>query len=317
MPPAGVHAHAAALTASLIMQYRFTTLDVFTGRRFAGNPLAVVFGADEIDTPTMQTIAREFNYPETVFVLRPADPANEACIRIFTPAAELPFAGHPTVGAAVVLVCGSGASAARRIVLEEKLGPVRCKVNPAAADRGHAEFEIPELPKPAGTPPDAATIAAALGLDARDIGFDSFSPARWSAGIAYTFVPVRGLDAIRRCKVDPLGWDAAFEAGGRSSAYVFCRETLDRDNAFHARMFAPRFGIAEDPATGSAVAAFAGLYAQAARPAEGSHGLRLEQGHEMGRPSLIELALTVRSGSLATVTVGGEAVVVTEGTISV
>jgi trans-2,3-dihydro-3-hydroxyanthranilate isomerase len=129
-------------------------------------------------------------------------------------------------------------------------------------------------------------------------------------------VPVRGLDAIRRCKADLTAWDAAFEAGGRSSAFVFCGETADRENAFHARMFAPRLGIAEDPATGSAVAALAGFYAQTLRPADGRHELRIEQGYEMSRPSLIELALTIRDGGLAAVTIGGEAVVVTEGAIT-
>jgi trans-2,3-dihydro-3-hydroxyanthranilate isomerase len=295
------------------MKYRFATLDVFTSRRFAGNPLAVVFDADALDTTTMQTIAREFSHPETVFVQRRNATAEEAHVRIFTPAMELPFAGHPTVGTAVVLVRNSGAPAARSIVLQEKIGPVRCMVTLIDADHGHAEFEIPQLPQDIGGAADASTIATALSLDVSDIGFDGFTPARWSAGNPFTFVPVRGLDAIRRCNVDPSKWDAAFE--GRSAAYVFCRETVERGNTFHARMFALRLGIAEDPATGSAAAAFTGVCARSAKLIDGSHRIRIEQGYEMGRPSLIELALTIRGGVLTTATVGGDAIIVTEGTI--
>jgi trans-2,3-dihydro-3-hydroxyanthranilate isomerase len=293
------------------MKLSFATLDVFTERRFTGNPLAVVFDADALDDTRMQTIAREFGHPETVFVLKP-QAGGTARVRIFTPGVELPFAGHPTVGTALILALKGHAGA---IVLEEKIGLVRCTAAPGGADRGVARFLLPELPKPAGAAAPGETIAAAIGLSPEDIGFETLVPSRWSAGNTFTFVPVRGLDAIRRCKPVDARWDDAFEAGGRSHAYVFCREAVDAGNSFHARMFAPRLGVTEDPATGSAAAAFAGLAAHSLSLGDGEHRLTIEQGYEMGRPSVMELLLTIANGKLASASVGGAAVVVTEGTI--
>ena len=296
------------------MRRRFFTLDVFTDRRFAGNPLAVVLEPEGLDTAAMQTIAREFNHPETVFVFAPADAAHRADLRIFTPAAELPFAGHPTVGTAVLLGRLDGGAGAREIVVAEKVGPVRCRVEPIDAHRGRAEFAIPRLPEETGAASDTETIAAALSLGREDIGFEGLAPSCWSAGNAFTFIPVRGLDAIRRCRPDMSHWAAAFDARG-GAAFIFCRETVEAGNAFHARMFHPRMGIPEDPATGSAVAAFAGLLPRIAPLPDGDHTFRIEQGYEMGRPSLITLGLVLRGGKLASASVGGEAVVVTEGAL--
>ena len=296
------------------MKLPFATLDVFTDRRFAGNPLAVVLDADKLDDATMQAIAREFSHPETVFVLNPAAPTSTARIRIFTPDMELPFAGHPTVGSALVLAL-LGRGDAGSVVLEEKIGPIQCTVAPAGTDRGHARFLLPDLPRGAGAAPTSAAIAAALGISVNDIGFEHFVPARWSVGNAFTFVPVRGLDVIRRCRINEAAWDQAFEVGGRTSAFVFCGETIDPANNFHARMFAPRFGVTEDPATGSAAAALAGVCVRTLALNEGEYRFAIEQGYEMGRPSLIELTLTMRGGTLRLATVGGPAVVVAEGTI--
>jgi trans-2,3-dihydro-3-hydroxyanthranilate isomerase len=296
------------------MKLSFATLDVFTGQRFCGNPLAVVFDADALDDARMQTIAREFGHPETVFVLKP-EAGGTAKVRIFTPAVELPFAGHPTVGTALLLAL-KGYVDAGAIVLEEMIGPVRCTATPAAAGHGHARFLLPELPKPAGLAASREAIAAAIGLTADDIGFDHLGPMRWAIGNIFTFVPVRSLDAVRRCRVNDAKWDDAFEVGGvRSQAYVFSRETADPASSFHARMFALRLGVTEDPATGSAAAAFAGWAAQELSLGDGEHRLVIEQGYEMGRPSQMELLITKQGGKLASASVGGPAVVVTEGTI--
>ncbi|MPZ39745.1 MAG: PhzF family phenazine biosynthesis isomerase [Rhizobiales bacterium] len=295
------------------MKLSFATLDVFTDRRFTGNPLAVVFDADVLDDARMQIISREFGHPETVFVLKPAA-GGTARVRIFTPSEELPFAGHPTVGTAVILGLKERGDAGN-IVLEEKIGLVHCTASFEGANRGHARFLLPELPKPAGDAASNEVIAAALGLSAEDIGFENLVPARWSAGNTFTFVPVRDLDAARRCRPNEAGWNEAFEAGGGSRAYVFCRETVDAANTFHARMFAFRLGFTEDPATGSAAAAFARLATQALSLGDGEHRLTIEQGYEMGRPSVMELLLQIRDGKLASASIGGPAVLVTEGTI--
>jgi trans-2,3-dihydro-3-hydroxyanthranilate isomerase len=299
-----------------MMPRRFVTLDVFTARRFAGNPLAVVLDAEGLDTSAMQTIAREFNLSETVFVLPPEDPAHRAKLRIFTPATELPFAGHPTVGSAVLLgrLDGGAGEGEREIVLEENIGLVRCLVATRDARSGRARFALARLPQEIGAA-DAGAAAAALGLAPGDIGFDRFLPGRWTAGVNMTMVPVKGLDAVGRSTPDLARWDAAFPAEA-SAAFVFCRDTVEPGHAFHARMFGPRLGIPEDPATGAAVAAFAGVLSHQAGLADGDHALVIEQGFEMGRPSLIHLGLTLRAGALVAATIGGEAIVVTEGTIA-
>jgi trans-2,3-dihydro-3-hydroxyanthranilate isomerase len=295
------------------MRRKFFTLDVFTRRRFAGNPLAVVLDAQGLDGASMQSIAREFNLSETVFMLPPADKAHRAKLRIFTPARELPFAGHPTVGSAVLLNRIDGIAGKRNIMVEEGIGPVRCTVEAIDADSGSACFELARLPAQTGSTSPPAAMAAALGLGERDIGFDSFKPARWSAGNEFTFVPLAGLDAMRRCQPDTAQWTAGF--ADNTGVFLFCRETTEPRHAYHARMFAPRSGVPEDPATGSAVAAFAGVLADVTRPADGTHDLVVEQGYEMGRPSLIHLSMTMQGGQLTAGAIAGEAVVVSEGTI--
>jgi trans-2,3-dihydro-3-hydroxyanthranilate isomerase len=288
------------------MRRRFATLDVFTDRRFAGNPLAVVLDAEALDAAAMQAIAREFNHPETVFVFAPADPAHRARVRIFTPARELPFAGHPTVGTAVLLGARDGG---RDLVLEEGIGAVRCTLESMRGGGGSARFTIPQLPTEVGPTADVAAIAAALSLVPEDIG--EGRPARWSAGIPLTFVPIVSLAAIARCRPDLAKFDAAFGAG--AAVYVFCNETAEAGHHFHARMFAPGMGVPEDPATGSAAAAFAGVLAR--RLSDGTHTITIEQGYEMGRPSLIHLTAEVAAGRLVSASIGGDAVIVTEGTI--
>jgi trans-2,3-dihydro-3-hydroxyanthranilate isomerase len=296
------------------MRRRFVTLDVFTARRFAGNPLAVMLDADALPTEAMQAIAREFNLSETVFVLAPLEPSHRARLRIFTPRRELPFAGHPTVGTAVLLRSIDGGTDERPIVLEEGIGPVRCVARTVAGGSGWARFDSPREPQHLEDIDDAADIAAALNLTLDDLGFDDFIPGNWSAGNPLTFVPVRGLDAIARSRPDPAVWDRTFGPDDPAGVFVFCRETADGHD-FHARMFAPGLGVPEDPATGSAAAAFTGLLVRFERLADGSHEFAIEQGYEMGRPSLIQLTVTIRRGTLDGASIAGDAVIVTEGTL--
>jgi trans-2,3-dihydro-3-hydroxyanthranilate isomerase len=295
------------------MRRRFFTLDVFTSQRFAGNPLAVVLDSGRLNGTDMQAIAREYNLPETVFVFPPDDPKHRARIRIFTPARELPFAGHPTVGTAVLLAHLDGGSKQRELVLGEGIGPVVCSVQPGK-DGGCAGFAIPRLPEKIGHL-DAATLAAAVSLDTADLGFDNFVSESWTAGNAFVFVPVRSAEAIGRARPDMTKWPQTFADDGPNGAYLYCRDVVDRAASYHARMFAPKMGVAEDPATGSAAAAFAGVLAASGRFVDGEHAVAIEQGIEMRRPSLIRLALTMRGGTLAAATVGGDAVIVSEGTI--
>lgn len=294
------------------MRRRYFTLDVFTTTRFAGNPLAVVLEPAGLETAAMQAIAREFNLPETVFVYPPNDAKHRARLRIFTPGREIPFAGHPTVGTAVLLAHLDGGSATRELVLEEQMGLVVCSVLPGHGG-GRASFDIPKLPERLGAVPDLNKLAGALSLAPDDIGIGDHNPERWTAGNAFTFVPVKSLDAVARARPDMGRWSEAFGPNDPPGAFVFCEEVVDPKHSFHARMFAPGMGVFEDPATGSAAAAFAGPLAAGHR--DGKHGFTIEQGYEMHRPSLIHLSLTLSGGVLTSATVGGDAVLVGEGSI--
>jgi trans-2,3-dihydro-3-hydroxyanthranilate isomerase len=294
------------------MKRRYFTLDVFTTQRFAGNPLAVVLESGGLDLAAMQAIAREFNLPETVFVYPPDDPKHRARVRIFTPGRELPFAGHPTVGTAVVLAHLDGGDATRDVVLAEQVGPVVCSVR-LHGGGGSASFDIPKLPERLGPVPDLGRLAAALSLAPADLGCDGYVPERWTAGNGFTFVPVTGLEAIGRARPDMGRWSDALGPNDPQGVFLFCREVAEPGHSFHARMFAPGLGVVEDPATGSAAAAFAGPLTAGKR--DGKHSFTIEQGYEMSRPSLIHLSLTIHGGALTSATVGGDAVLVSEGTI--
>jgi trans-2,3-dihydro-3-hydroxyanthranilate isomerase len=298
------------------MTRRFQTLDVFTERALAGNPLAVVLDAEGLDDARMQAVAAEFNLSETVFVFEPANAINTARVRIFTPKRELPFAGHPTVGTAALLAHRRAGDLLTRqdlrIVLEEAVGDVVCVARHRESRTLAAYFELPKLPERLdGAPPSDAEIAAGLGLSIEDVGFERHRPALFSAGAPYLFVPVRSLDAVRRATPGYMPW--ATKDG--PAAYVYTREVARDGSTYHARMFAGAWGVTEDPATGSAAAAFAGVVLDFDRPGDGEQALTIEQGFEMGRPSLIAVGLTIEAGALRSATIGGSVVIVSSGSL--
>jgi trans-2,3-dihydro-3-hydroxyanthranilate isomerase len=297
------------------MTRRFQTLDVFTETALAGNPLAVVLDAEGLDEARMQAVAAEFNLSETVFVFEPRNPVNTARARIFTPKRELPFAGHPTVGTAALIAHrragGLLSTQDLRIVLEEEVGDVVCVARHRAGQALAAYFELPKLPERLDAPPSDAAIAAGLGLSVEDVGFDKHRPSVFSAGAPYLFVPVRSRDAVRRATPGDMPW--ATKDG--PATFVYAREAARAGSTHHARMFAGAWGVAEDPATGSAAAAFAGVVLAFDRPADGEHALIIEQGFEMGRPSLIALGLTIEAGALRSATIGGSVVIVSNGSL--
>jgi len=299
------------------MQLNFHTLDVFTGRRFGGNPLAVVLGADGLGAGQMQAVAREFNLSETAFVLKADNPAHSARLRIFTPAAELAFAGHPTVGTAILLAelraGGADVDQDAIVVLEQGIGTVRVGVRLRRGHAPFAEFDAPKKPEEHGSLASAERLGAALGLIPSEIGFENHKPMRFSAGNRFAFVPVATLEAMANARVSPAHWAAAFGGQGLVGAFLYSRQCLHTTSSFHARMFAPDSGIAEDPATGSAAAAFAGMVHRFDDLPDGAHRRVIEQGFEMGRPSLINLTLEVHRGALTAVRIGGHAVRVTDG----
>ena len=297
------------------MRRAFHTLDVFTETPLAGNPLAVVLDSQGLDDARMQSIAREFNLAETVFVSEPKNPVNTAAVRIFTPARELPFAGHPTVGTAVLLAHLRAPELLKsedlRIVLEEKVGDVVCVARHRTGQAKAAYFTVPRAPERMSEPPSKASLAADLGLEVEDIGFDAHEPVVMGAGTANLFVPLKSLAAMGRARPERKHWG---ENGG-PCLYLYTRESVHAGSDFHARMFAAGWGVYEDPATGSAAAAFAGVMMAFEKPRDGEHVVTIEQGVEMGRPSFISVGLDVEDGVLRSATIGGSAVIVCEGTI--
>ncbi|MGH6914804.1 MAG: PhzF family phenazine biosynthesis protein [Geminicoccales bacterium] len=301
------------------MRYRYHTCDVFTDRRFGGNPLAVLPEAQGLSGAQMQRIAREFNYSETTFVLPPDDPAHARKVRIFTPAAEIPFAGHPNVGTAFVLAATgavAGAGDAQEVVFEEGAGPVAVAIHFEHGWPGFCELTAPQ-PIALGATPPVALTAASVGLPQEAIVTGTHPPRVASAGLPFLCVELRDLSALAAARVrDEPHLDLMRGCGGEG-LHLYTRDTGDPKIDLRARMYAPLHGVAEDPATGSANIALAGLLAACAAESEGTLVWRIAQGVEMGRPSLLEATATKRGGEVETLRIGGRSVLVCEGWIEV
>lgn len=301
------------------MGLRYAIYDVFTDTRLAGNPLAIIFGADGLSDETMQTLAQELNLSETVFVQAAENPAHVARLRIFTPARELPFAGHPTVGTAIAL-CERNHGLERPAldivcVLEENVGPVRCAVKLSEGVASFAEFDLPRNPGRIEMNLDRQGLADALGLKLGDLGFENHVASIWSAGVPFLLLPLHNLATVQSVEFDPMLWERAapLVEGRLTSAYVYCRGGVHHAARFHARMFSPDMGISEDPATGAAVAALAGAIHHFDALPDGHHPYLIEQGVEMGRPSFIHLHMDVKEQAIARARIGGQAVKLAEG----
>jgi trans-2,3-dihydro-3-hydroxyanthranilate isomerase len=298
-------------------RFRFFTADVFTDQVFGGNPLAVVPDARGLDARRMQQIAREFDYSETTFVLPPDDSRHTRRVRIFTPAAEIPFAGHPTIGTAYVLAAiGEIPLAAdeTRIVLEEGVGPVPITIRAESGRPVFTELTAARLPEIGPAPVADGDIASLLRLRPEDLADADWRPAIASCGFPFVMVPVRSIDAVARAAID-RGRFAAL-APDFPGVYVFTLSTALADADVHARMFAPAFGVEEDPATGSAAAALAGYLAARVSPGAPLRWT-IDQGSEMGRPSRIFVEADGAGGVLTAVRVGGASVMVSEGNMEV
>lgn len=293
------------------MKLDYQLLDVFTTKPLSGNQLAVVLKADGLLDDQMQAIAMEFGLSETVFVRKPKLERHSAAVRIFTSTHELPFAGHPTVGAAVVLSLQDRLGAVR---IEEQVGVVTCIVDKLDKRTAHARFALPQLPEEAGKSPGKAALALSLGINPEDIGCGLYQPSVYSAGVLFYLVPVRNTQVLAQIRLDLADWKFNFPLGNHS---VYCFTTADGEEGidFAARMFSPGMGISEDPGTGSAAAALIGLLARHTSFADGQIEYQVRQGVEMGRPCRISIQLRKDAGVLTHGGIGGHAVVVGEGSL--
>lgn len=294
----------------------FYTLDVFTDTLFGGNPLAVVFGAESLGVDRMQAIAAEFNLSETVFVLPPTRRTSTRRIRIFTPRAELAFAGHPTIGTAWLLAtlgeCESGETGPR-VILEEAVGDVEVAVEMSGDRPVAATMSVPVTPAESTFAHGAVQLAPMLTLESGDFHPD-YAPCVYSCGTPFVFACLNSLDAVRRASLRVDVWESLLASAEANMVFTFAFETESPHAQIHARMFAPAMGVSEDPATGSAVSALAGLLAS--RHQDGKREWVVEQGIEMGRPSRLVLDYECRGGQASPVRVGGTSVRVSEGKLT-
>jgi trans-2,3-dihydro-3-hydroxyanthranilate isomerase len=303
------------------MRLEFHTLDVFTDRKFGGNPLAVVLGADKLTTAQMQTITREFNLSETSFVMTPDDLAHTARVRVFFPGGEMPFAGHPTLGTAALLAelkQKPGCNFETLVTLELKAGLTPVKIT-RIGERVHGVFTAPVVPFHVdATLPGGEDTARALNLPVEEIEFDQHRIAVLEGGPRFLYVPVRSRIALENSKVIEPNWSSLIHrTPGVDAAYLYTRGGDSAETLFRARMYAPTGGIPEDPATGSATALLAAQLLTAESLRDGTHRWQLEQGYEMGRPSDLLLEADVVDGALKAVRVGGSAVQIMRGTLEI
>ena len=306
----------------------FYIVDVFAEKKYAGNQLAVFTNAGDLSTNQMQQIAREINFSETTFILS-SQPRNGGYdVRIFTPTKELPFAGHPTLGTAFILQQQVIQQPVAQIILNLQVGQI--PVTPLY--QGTGPKDLPEVlwmqqkPPVFGSILSPETVAPVLGLQVQDID-PRFPVQEVSTGVPFVIVPLKTLRALQQIKINIEQLFILVEPLQAKDIFVFCRETRNSANQFSARMFAPLLGIAEDPATGSANGCFAGYLVQHSYLGTGTLDVRVEQGYEMGRPSLLMLRAEKmdagktrdgmtedgRTAGAIAVSVGGQVIMVAQG----
>ena len=306
------------------MQYRYYTVDVFTQTRFGGNQLAVLPEAAGLSTEQMQAITREFNYSESTFVLPPENASNDARVRIFTPSREIPFAGHPNLGTAHVLSAvgssGRHGDGEKTLRFEELAGVVPVHVRFEGGAPIYCELTAPqklELGAEMSADADVAELAQALSLSPEDIVTKSHFPRSASVGLPFLCVELRDRDALARSQVRVDSWIPYSERVACNSVHLYTRDTGTDKFDLRCRMYARMGSIREDPATGSANCALAGLLASLASESSGTLTYRIAQGIEMGRSSALFASVEKRGGAVAEVRIGGASVSIAEGLIAV
>jgi trans-2,3-dihydro-3-hydroxyanthranilate isomerase len=298
------------------VKYRYYTCAVFTETRFGGNPLAVLPSADGLSGHQMQQIAREFNFSETAYVF-PPQAGHTRSVRIFTPAREVPFAGHPNVGTAFVLASTGEFGEIRSslsVTFEEKAGLVPITIRAVQGKIASCELAAPQ-PLSLGKGIPTELLASAVSLAPEDVVTGTHQPQVASVGLPFLMTELKDRTALERARVNSAGVEAILRQDIRPSMYLYTRATDGFD--IRARMFAPLSGVPEDPATGSASCAVGGLLAHYSGQANGRFSYRIAQGVEMGRPSVLLVRAEKADGSVRATWVGGACVFVSEGFIQV
>jgi trans-2,3-dihydro-3-hydroxyanthranilate isomerase len=298
------------------MKYSYYICDVFTDTRFGGNQLAVLPDARGLDDGQMQQIAREFNFSESTFVF-PATEGHTRNVRIFTPAREVPFAGHPNIGTAFVLATAGELEEigeSMEIVFEEKAGLVPISIHKTDKGAIGCELKAPQSFS-LGRELSVETVAEAVCLYASEIVTDRHSPIIASVGLPFLMVELTDRSALQKAGINPIGFERIAELGIMPDIHLYVRSDDEFD--IRARMFAPHDGVPEDPATGSANCALAGLLAHYDGSSSGNFEWRIAQGVEMGRPSLLQARAEKQADEVVSTWIGGSCVMVSEGFIYV
>jgi trans-2,3-dihydro-3-hydroxyanthranilate isomerase len=302
------------------MDLPFHTLDVFTDRAFGGNPLGIFPDTTHLPTDLMQTIAREMNLSETVFLGPPETSRGTARVRIFTPRLEVPFAGHPTVGSAIFLAAAGEnrpEDGQITVVLEENVGAVPVEVRFEDDVPTFARFTTAVLPEHRPSPHSRVELAAMIGLDPAEVCPDGLEAEMVSCGLPYHVIPVDSADAVRRAALDLALWRRLLAESWAHHVYLVSLDAEGEGVDVRVRMFAPGSGVFEDPATGSAAAALGGYLSKVDGSREAKLTWTVEQGLEVDRPSLLYVEADRSDGQTTAVRVGGGAVRVSSGTMSV
>jgi trans-2,3-dihydro-3-hydroxyanthranilate isomerase len=302
------------------MKYEYYICDVFTETRFGGNQLAVLPRADGLTQEQMQQITREFNFSETAFVF-PAEAGHTRRVRIFTPASEIPFAGHPNVGTAFVLATNGEfgeINSPHTVIFEEDAGLVSVTIHGADGKIASCELLAPQALS-FGDSVDPELVASALSLKREDIVMDTHNPQVCSVGLPFVFTELKNRAALERARINMNGFERMRDFGVDPQMYFYIRAN-DSDPEreefdIRARMFAPLSGVPEDPATGSANCTLGGLLAHHEQVTDGMLSWRIAQGVEMGRPSTLKARAEKKDGVVTSTWIGGASVLVSEGTI--
>jgi trans-2,3-dihydro-3-hydroxyanthranilate isomerase len=297
------------------VRYRYFICDVFSDRPFCGNQLAVLPEAGGLSDLQMQGIAREFNFSETTFVF-PAAADNTRKLRIFTPTKELPFAGHPNIGTAHVLAVDGAFGdfeSTKTVTFEEGAGAVRISIHRREHESLWCELEAPQG-LTLGGQISPQRLASILSLEPGDIVTDAHLPMVASVGLPFLVAEIKDRSALARARVELTELRKLAAEGICHDLHIYVRSADEFD--IRARMFAPLDGVPEDPATGSANCALAGLLSALQPEEDGNFSWRIAQGVEMGRPSILDTRTEKRNGSVAGCWIGGVSVLVSEGTIT-
>ena len=301
------------------MKLDFVTVDVFTSAKFGGNPLAVLSDARGLSTEQMQSIAAEFNLAETTFVLPPKDPAHTAEVRIFTPKAEMPFAGHPNVGTAFVLaragVCHGRKITGDRLVFEEKAGLVPLDLTREQGTVVAARLAAPQK-LALGDELTPELVAEICSLDAGDIETGTHRPVIASCGNNFVFAEVKSRTILAKAAVRTDVLAKHIPMARAVGIHLYCH-AKEHGVEIQSRMFAPLYGVPEDPATGSANVVLIGLLAHFRPEADLTFSRTIGQGFDMGRPSILEGTAEKKTGRVADTYIGGRCVPMMRGTIEV